>query len=163
MTYAPGETRELGELLGRLLKAGDVICLMGGLGSGKTCFAQGIGRGLGVKEPVTSPTFTIIHEYRGTGVPFYHIDVYRLEDSGEIECIGYDDYVYGEGATVIEWADKIQDILPCERLDVFLDAVEANEDGLAGAGDARRIRFVPRGARFRILVEELVRDARARL
>ncbi|NPV53504.1 MAG: tRNA (adenosine(37)-N6)-threonylcarbamoyltransferase complex ATPase subunit type 1 TsaE [Firmicutes bacterium] len=154
MTYTPGETRELGEALGRLLKVGDVVCLIGGLGSGKTCFAQGVGRALGVREPVTSPTFTIVHEYQGTRMPFYHIDVYKVDSSEEMGCIGYEDYIYGEGATVIEWADKIREILPGDRLDIFLDVVE---DGV------RRIRLVPRGERFRTLVEELVRDARARL
>ncbi|MDR1128673.1 MAG: tRNA (adenosine(37)-N6)-threonylcarbamoyltransferase complex ATPase subunit type 1 TsaE [Treponema sp.] len=106
ITRSPEETAKLGEKLARHLKAGTVIALRGTLGTGKTCLAKGIARGLGVKETVTSPTYTIICEYEGT-VPFYHIDAYRLSGDEEFEALGAEDLLYGEGVTVIEWSERI--------------------------------------------------------
>jgi len=108
---------QLGESLGRLLREGSVVCLIGELGAGKTTLARGIARGLGIKDYVTSPSFTIIKEYRGT-FPLYHIDVYRLEDPEEVLYLGLEEYLFGSGVTVIEWADRIQDYLPDSYLEV---------------------------------------------
>jgi len=112
-TEEPYETRRLGRVLGELLQAGDVVALYGDLGSGKTCLIQGIAIGIRVKERyITSPTFIMINEYRGR-YPFYHIDLYRLNPS-ELEGLGIRDYIYTEGVTVIEWADRAVNELPEE-------------------------------------------------
>ncbi|RYG71144.1 tRNA (adenosine(37)-N6)-threonylcarbamoyltransferase complex ATPase subunit type 1 TsaE [Lentibacillus lipolyticus] len=108
-TYLNGETQHVGEKLARLLRPGDVITLEGDLGAGKTTFAKGIAHGLGVKRTVNSPTFTIIKEYEGE-LPFYHMDVYRLEDTDE--DIGFDEYFNGNGVCVVEWAHFIEEYLP---------------------------------------------------
>ena len=109
----------LGSEIGRGLKRGSFIALIGELGSGKTLFTKGIAKGLGVKEYkyVNSPTFVIIKEYKGK-VPLYHFDVYRLDSSKDLEDIGYEEYFYGRGVTVVEWADKVRDVLPEKRLEV---------------------------------------------
>jgi len=125
------QTRRLGARLGALLQAGDVICLEGPLGSGKTCFVQGIGRGMGVEGPVTSPSFVLINEYPSpSGVALYHIDFYRLEDPvGEALSIGIEEYLYGNGVCVIEWADRAKEIIPPERLWItfrFVDTTHRN-------------------------------------
>lgn len=99
------ETRRLGALLGGLLQAGDVILLHGDLGAGKTAFAQGIGDGLGVPGAVSSPTFTLLKEYAGR-LPLYHFDLYRLDDPDELEALGFEQYFYGEGVAVVEWAER---------------------------------------------------------
>lgn len=111
-TESPEETFALGEMFGRAAKPGQVICLDGDLGVGKTVFTQGFAKGLGVKDPVVSPTFTIVHEYTDGRIPLYHFDVYRIEDVDEMEEIGYDDYFFGGGVCLIEWAEKIREILP---------------------------------------------------
>ncbi|HOJ52326.1 MAG TPA: tRNA (adenosine(37)-N6)-threonylcarbamoyltransferase complex ATPase subunit type 1 TsaE [Syntrophales bacterium] len=113
--YSQGEeeTFDLGRLFASCLKKGDVVALRGELGTGKTCFTKGMARGLGVPEEyvVTSPSFTIVNEYPGR-IPLYHVDVYRFSGAEELSSIGFEEYVYGEGVTVIEWADKILDFLP---------------------------------------------------
>lgn len=109
------ETQNIGERLGRLLKKGNIICLSGDLGAGKTALAQGIAKGMGVEEYVTSPTYTIINEYEGR-IPLYHFDVYRLNDVEEMYELGYEEYFFGDGAVVVEWADIVKDIIPGERL-----------------------------------------------
>ncbi len=106
------ETEETGARLAQDLKAGDVLALVGELGAGKTQFVRGIARGLGCSGPVTSPTFTIVHEYAGGILPLYHFDWYRLEDTDELRGIGYDEYVDSNGVCVIEWADKFSSALP---------------------------------------------------
>ena len=106
------ETFELGNKLSEAVSPGDIYCLSGDLGAGKTAFAQGFAEGLGVKEDVTSPTFTILCVYEGGRLPFYHFDVYRFEDSFELEDIGGDEYLYGDGVCLIEWPEKIKDHLP---------------------------------------------------
>lgn len=111
-TNTPEETYELGAKLGREAQAGDVYTLIGDLGVGKTVFTQGVAAGLGITEPITSPTFTIVQVYEDGRLPFYHFDVYRIGDVWEMEEIGYEDYFYGEGVTMIEWADLIGEILP---------------------------------------------------
>ncbi|WP_367359125.1 tRNA (adenosine(37)-N6)-threonylcarbamoyltransferase complex ATPase subunit type 1 TsaE [Syntrophus buswellii] len=107
------ETLLIGEIIGRCLVSGDIVALIGDLGAGKTCLTQGIARGLGVPKSyaVASPTFTLINEYPGRHV-LYHLDVYRLSGSKDLEEMGYEDYFYGKGVSVIEWAEKIADIVP---------------------------------------------------
>lgn len=111
-TYCAKETFAFGEEIGKNAKPGDVIELIGDLGVGKTVFTQGIAKGLLIEEPINSPTFTIVQVYEEGRMPFYHFDVYRIGDSSEMEEIGYEDYFYGEGLCVIEWADLIDDLLP---------------------------------------------------
>lgn len=114
---SPEDTQQLAERLGELLQPGDVCTLEGDLGAGKTTFTKGLGRGLGVKRTINSPTFTMIKEYVGR-VPFYHMDVYRLEDSEE--DLGFDEYFDGEGVTVVEWAHFIEEFLPEDRLEITI-------------------------------------------
>ncbi len=113
ITNSAKETMLIGERLARKLKPGDMIALSGDLGSGKTTFTKGIGKGLGVKDSkrINSPTFVLIKEYNGR-VPLYHLDLYRLDDLKEIENLAIEEYIYGNGITVIEWAEKIKSILP---------------------------------------------------
>lgn len=120
-TYSGEKTAELGKELGRKAKAGDVYTLIGELGVGKTVLTQGIARGLSVKEPVNSPTFTIVQVYDSGRIPFYHFDVYRICDVEEMEEIGYEDYFYGEGLTMIEWANLIEEILPPKRKEILIE------------------------------------------
>ena len=111
-TFSAEETEKLGEQIGREAKPGEVYTLIGDLGVGKTVFTQGFARGLGITEPVSSPTFTIVQIYEGGRMPFYHFDVYRIGDVEEMEEIGYEDCFYGEGVTLVEWANLIEEILP---------------------------------------------------
>ena len=111
-SFGPEDTYALGKRLGEAAKAGDVFCLNGDLGVGKTVFTQGFACGLGITEPVNSPTFTIVQIYEGGRMPFYHFDVYRIGDVEEMEEIGYEDCFYGEGVTLVEWANLIEEILP---------------------------------------------------
>lgn len=106
------ETHASGFRLGETAKRGQVFALIGDLGVGKTIFTKGLAAGLGITEPVSSPTFTIVQIYEGGRLPFYHFDVYRISDVEEMEEIGYEDYIYGDGVSLIEWADLIADILP---------------------------------------------------
>lgn len=124
---SPEKTLYWGELLGMLLKEGDVVALIGELGAGKTTLTQGIAYGLGVGKEcyVTSPTFTIINEYKGR-VPVYHLDFYRLESPSEIKNLGLEEYLFGEGVAIIEWAEKIEEFLPREYLMIVLEYVEYN-------------------------------------
>lgn len=114
------DTMQLGSRLGKLCKAGDVILLNGDLGVGKTVFSKGLGKGLGITEPISSPTFTILQVYEEGRIPFYHFDVYRISDLEEMEEIGYEDYFYGEGVCLIEWAEQIQEILPDRTIKVSI-------------------------------------------
>ena len=111
-SYSPQETLELGRQLGRNAKPGEVYTLIGELGVGKTVLTQGIAEGLEITEPICSPTFTIVQVYEEGRMPFYHFDVYRIGDVEEMEEIGYEDYFYGDGLTMIEWANLIEEILP---------------------------------------------------
>ena len=106
------ETRALGEFLGSQARPGQIYTMVGDLGVGKTVFTQGFAHGLGIEEPVNSPTFTIVQVYEEGRLPFYHFDVYRIGDLEEMEEIGYDDYFFGEGVCMIEWADLIRELLP---------------------------------------------------
>ncbi|MCI8581940.1 MAG: tRNA (adenosine(37)-N6)-threonylcarbamoyltransferase complex ATPase subunit type 1 TsaE [Dorea sp.] len=111
-TNGERETFELGRRLGLSADAGQVFALIGDLGVGKTVFTKGLAVGLGIEEPVSSPTFTIVQIYDEGRLPFYHFDVYRIGEPEEMDEIGYEDYVYGQGVSLIEWADLIQEILP---------------------------------------------------
>lgn len=111
-TNGAEETFELGRKLGQDARAGEVYTLIGDLGVGKTVFTQGVARGLGIDEPVNSPTFTILQSYEGGRLPFYHFDVYRIGSVEEMEEIGYEDCFYGKGICLIEWANLVEEILP---------------------------------------------------
>lgn len=111
-TRSPEETFQFGEKLGREAKPGQIYTLNGDLGTGKTVFTQGFAAGLGITEPVNSPTFTIVQIYEEGRMPFYHFDVYRIGDVEEMDGIGYEDCFYGEGVCLIEWAELIEEILP---------------------------------------------------
>ncbi len=115
ITESAEETSRIGEQLGRLLHKGSIICLSGDLGAGKTAFTKGIAKGLEVEDYVTSPTYTIINEYEGR-LPLFHFDVYRLNDVEEMYELGYEEYFFGDGVVVLEWADIVKDIVPGERL-----------------------------------------------
>ena len=121
-TKSADETRALAALLGSRLHPGVVLCLIGDLGAGKTTWTQGLALGLGLppEEPVNSPTFTLVSEHPGGRVPLYHFDVYRLLDSSGLYDLGFDEYLSGDGVVVIEWADKIADALPPDRIDIAL-------------------------------------------
>ena len=120
-THDPEETFEVGRTIGMNAKSGQIYTLTGDLGVGKTVFTQGVAAGLGITEPVNSPTFTIIQEYKDGRLPFYHFDVYRIGDLEEIEEIGYDDYFFGQGICLIEWAELIEEILPEKRIEVTIE------------------------------------------
>jgi tRNA threonylcarbamoyladenosine biosynthesis protein TsaE len=109
---SPEETVAFGSAYASRLSPGDVLALSGDLGAGKTHFVKGLAAGLGVSTPVTSPTFTLLHEYPGAGLPLYHFDFYRLETEEEVLAIGLDDYLSGDGIVVIEWAEKFAALLP---------------------------------------------------
>ena len=132
-TRSPEETFELGKKIGEAAKPGQVYTLNGDLGVGKTVFTQGVAAGLGITEPVSSPTFTIVQVYEEGRLPFYHFDVYRIGDIEEMEEIGYDDYFFGEGICLIEWAELIRDILPEKRIEITI------EKDLTQGFDYRRI------------------------
>jgi tRNA threonylcarbamoyladenosine biosynthesis protein TsaE len=118
-TSSPDATRALAAALAELLVAGDLVLLVGDLGAGKTAFAQGLARGLGVEEPVTSPTFTIVQEYRGR-LPLAHVDVYRLDRLQDLHDLGFDEFV-DDGVTVVEWGDLVEQAVPAEHLVVRIE------------------------------------------
>ena len=120
-SYSAKETRELGKKLGHQAKPGEVYTLVGDLGVGKTVLTQGIAEGLGITEAICSPTFTIVQVYEEGRMPFYHFDVYRIGDIEEMDEIGYEDYFYGEGLTMIEWANLIEEILPAKRKEITIE------------------------------------------
>lgn len=137
-TYSAEQTRRLGQSLAEVLQAGDIVWLRGELGAGKTTLAQGIALGLGVSEPVLSPTFTLIREHRGR-LPFFHADAYRLEGAEQAADLGLQEYFERGGVFALEWAEHIADALPEERLDVLL------EDGV---DDHRRVTITAHGERY---------------
>ncbi|NLM52267.1 MAG: tRNA (adenosine(37)-N6)-threonylcarbamoyltransferase complex ATPase subunit type 1 TsaE [Firmicutes bacterium] len=120
-TYSEAETEALGKALGELLFPGAVILVNGDLGAGKTAFARGVARGLKISAPITSPTFTLLHVYQGK-IPFYHFDLYRLDDVEELYEIGMEEYLLGEGVSLFEWAEKFCEIFPLEKLVVTIVA-----------------------------------------
>ena len=134
-THGPQETFETGKQLGLEAKPGEVYCLDGDLGVGKTVFTQGFASGLGITEPVNSPTFTIVQQYEEGRLPLYHFDVYRIGDVEEMDEIGYEDCFYGEGVCLIEWSTLIQEILPEDAIHITI------EKDLEKGFDYRRIQM----------------------
>lgn len=126
VTRSPEATRELGRSLGGYLLAGGFVALTGDLGSGKTVLVQGIAEGLGCVGGVSSPSFVIVNEYRGR-VPIYHVDLYRVTDPRSLHDLGYREFFYGDGVALVEWADRVPDLLPADRLDVWLEFAGAEE------------------------------------
>ena len=120
-TRSAQETYQLGVDIGKSAKAGQVYTMVGDLGVGKTVFTQGMAVGLGITEPISSPTFTIVQVYDEGTLPFYHFDVYRIGDISEMDEIGFEDYVYGEGVSLIEWANLIEEILPEQRIEITIE------------------------------------------
>lgn len=120
-TFTPEETFALGEKLGQAAKPGEIYCLNGDLGVGKTVFTQGFARGLDIEGPVNSPTFTILQQYDEGRLPLYHFDVYRIGDVSEMDEIGYEDCFFGEGVCLIEWSDLIRELLPEEAKEIRIE------------------------------------------
>ncbi len=138
-------TRRVGMKLGELAAAGDVILLVGALGVGKTCLTQGIAWGLGIDDYTVSPSFVLLREYQGR-MPLYHIDFYRLDRIEEVAHLGLDDYLYGSGVSVVEWADKGLDMLPGENLLIEMRHLALNK---------RKLSFLPKGPRFVEMLSQL--------
>ncbi|VYU21950.1 tRNA (adenosine(37)-N6)-threonylcarbamoyltransferase complex ATPase subunit type 1 TsaE [Clostridium tertium] len=136
------ETTALGVSIGKLLNAGDIVCLTGDLGTGKTHITKGIAKGLGIDEHITSPTFTIVNEYDSGRLKLYHFDVYRVSDPDEIYAIGFDDYIFSNGVSIIEWANYIEEILPNDYLHILI------EKDLSNGEDYRKITITPYGERY---------------
>jgi tRNA threonylcarbamoyladenosine biosynthesis protein TsaE len=147
LTRSVTETLQLGKKMGRLLQSGEVVALTGELGSGKTHFIKGLAAGLGVERPdyITSPSFTLIHEYTGR-IPFYHIDLFRLATEEEAEDLGLDEYLGRKGVTAVEWADRISTILPKELLWITMRYLGPS---------FRSIQIVGEGPRYKALLKEL--------
>lgn len=148
---SPEETRKLGMRLGKLAQPGDVFLLTGELGAGKTCLTQGIAWGLGIEEYALSPTFVIMRELRPSkkGLTLYHIDLYRLDKIEESLDLGLDDYFYGNGVCVVEWADRAPAILPKDRLLIKIDYL---------SDTSRRLRLESRGKRYAEIIKHLAKQ-----
>jgi tRNA threonylcarbamoyladenosine biosynthesis protein TsaE len=145
---SPEDTQRLGRLIGELAGPGDIVFLSGPLGAGKTCLAQGIAYGLGIKDGTASPSYVLMREFKGR-LPLYHMDLYRL-NVAEVDELGLDEYLFGRGVSVIEWAEKAENLMPEEHLDVILSY----------EGDSHRsIEIVPHGAKY----DELVKDLKDKL
>lgn len=145
ITKTPQELAYLGGRMAQLLQPGDFLALDGDLGAGKTLFTQGLAQGLEVVEEISSPTFTIIHEYESGRLPLYHMDVYRIKHPEEMYDLGYEEYFYGNGITVVEWAQLIAELLPEEYLGIEIAIVP----------EGRELRFSPYGAHYEHILEEL--------
>jgi tRNA threonylcarbamoyladenosine biosynthesis protein TsaE len=145
ISNSPEETQQFGARLGKLARPGDTLLLVGKLGAGKTCLVQGIARGLGITEYATSPSFMLVRELYGR-LPLYHIDFYRLENLEEIADLGLDDYFYGKGVSVVEWADKGLSLLPPEHLLIEMSYLSDSK---------RRLKLKAAGKRYRELAAEL--------
>jgi tRNA threonylcarbamoyladenosine biosynthesis protein TsaE len=153
ISHSPEQTRRLGARLGALLQPGDLIAVEGDLGTGKTCLAQGVGAGMGILEPITSPTFTLIAEYRPPPPAplLYHIDVYRLGDPvPEALALGLEEYLFGEGVCFIEWAQRILAALPDDLLRISLRHLDTSKRGMIVTAS---------GLRYDELLQEFRRDA----
>ncbi len=125
-SFSADETGNIGALLGKAAKAGDVYTLSGDLGAGKTVLAKGFAEGLGIREMISSPTFTIVNEYRSGVMPFYHFDVYRISDPEEMYEIGLEDYLFGEGVCLMEWGELIDELLPDNTVRIRIEKDLAN-------------------------------------
>lgn len=122
-SFSEEETFQLGVKIGKAAREKDVFALLGDLGVGKTVFTKGVAAGLGILEPVNSPTFTIVQEYEGGRLPFYHFDVYRIGDVEEMEEVGYEDYFYGQGVSFVEWANLIEEIMPVNTTWISIEKI----------------------------------------
>lgn len=120
-TYGTEETRLLGKEIGGQVKAGQIICLTGDLGVGKTVFTQGFAEGLGIQEPINSPTFTIVQEYHDGRLPLYHFDVYRVGDISEMDEIGYEEYFFSDGVSLVEWGDMFPELFPDDAVHITIE------------------------------------------
>lgn len=129
-SHSPAQTRRFGSHLGAIVQPGDVVLLHGALGAGKTHFAQGVAQGLGITEPVRSPTFTMINEYREGRIPLFHIDLYRLEGDADLATIGLDEYFDAGGVVVVEWPEKGHGWLPEDALHLYLSRVDEHRRSL---------------------------------
>jgi tRNA threonylcarbamoyladenosine biosynthesis protein TsaE len=147
VSRSPEESQEIGRRIGALTQPGDVILLVGELGSGKTCLTQGIAWGLGIKEPALSPTFVIMRDMHGR-LLLYHMDLYRLDRVEETQDLGLDEYFYGHGVCVVEWADKAMTVMPPEHLYIEISYISDTE---------RRIRMKPKGRRYEEMTLDLGR------
>jgi len=145
ISRSPEQTRQLGQRLGELARPGDVVLLVGSLGTGKTCLTQGIAWGLGVVDYTASPSFVLVREHQGR-LPLYHIDLYRLERVAEVADLGLDDYLYGSGMCVVEWADRALNLMPPEHLLIELTYLSPRR---------RRLCLEPQGQRYSELLGEL--------
>ena len=141
------KTREIGYKLGKLLKEGSVICLVGDLGAGKTTMTQSLADSLGIEDYITSPTFTIVNEYDSGRLKLNHFDVYRVSDPDEIYAIGFDDYIFSDAVSIIEWANYIEEILPKDFLHIYI------EKYLEKGEDYRKITITPYGERYDYIKE----------
>jgi tRNA threonylcarbamoyladenosine biosynthesis protein TsaE len=137
VSHSADQTMRLGSRLGRLFEGGEVVCLTGGLGSGKTRLVQGLGESLGVEEHITSPTFTLVNEYRGGRLVLHHVDLYRISDSASALAFGLDEYLYDDSVCAIEWAERVRDIWPKEYLLISLRHIDETKRGvtLRACGD----------------------------
>ncbi|PRR79018.1 tRNA threonylcarbamoyladenosine biosynthesis protein TsaE [Clostridium liquoris] len=140
------QTINIGRQIGKLTNPGDIICLIGDLGTGKTHLTKGIAEGLGIKEHITSPTFNIVNEYEGR-LKFYHFDVYRVNDPDEIAAIGFDEYIFNNGVSVIEWANYIEELIPDEHLTITLEKINSENENL------RKITLTKFGERYNYIKE----------
>ncbi len=145
ISHSPEQTQRIGARIGELALPGDIFLLVGRLGTGKTCLTQGIARGLNIKEHALSPSFVIMRELYGR-LPLYHIDLFRLDHVEEIEELGLDDYLYGKGVCVVEWAEKGLSVLPTEHLLIQIDYLSDTE---------RSFKLEPRGKRYQELLTQL--------
>lgn len=128
-SHSPRETEEMGKKLAAGASSGQIFCLEGDLGTGKTVFTKGFGAGLGIKEHITSPTFNIVNEYHDGRLPFYHFDVYRISCEEEMDDIGYEEYFFGEGVCLVEWASLVEGLIPPEAVWITLEKdLEKGED-----------------------------------
>lgn len=150
-SHGPEQTRLLGSYLGKLAQKADVLLLTGELGTGKTCLVQGIASGLNVEEYAFSPSFVILRQYHGR-LPLYHIDLYRLDCIDEIAGLGLEDYFYGDGVCVVEWAEKGQQLVPQDNLLISIQYVAASPTG-------RCIRLKPQGGRYNELMKQLKKES----
>ena len=149
------QTIALGQALGKLLQAGDVLVLTGDLGAGKTQLTKGIAAGMGVKDDVTSPTFTIEMVYESTLMPLYHFDLYRLNDSDQLEDTGLYDALESDGPTIIEWGEQFAEQIGERTLDVYVSRLSEEELGSDDAEPRREIRFIPQNARGEAIIQAL--------
>ncbi len=154
ISHGAEHTAQIGARLGQLLAAGDVICLSGELGAGKTALAAGIGKGWGALEPVNSPTFVLVHEYHRAHdtLRLYHLDCYRLNNLNDAESVGFEDILAGDDIAMIEWPERIADLLPPEQLWIALELPETLNQS---SETERRITFTACGERYMTLLEQL--------